>query len=94
MRDKWDEPGDNIYVWDFRSLETEGGLYLKDANAEGDSHPNKKFSKKAAPLFCRRVVDVIRGAGDTASKTGETKKEAADAGSARPPSTGDKPRVG
>ena len=30
---EWDEKGDNIFVWDFYELETEGGLYLKDKNA-------------------------------------------------------------
>ncbi len=71
VRRDWDQPGDNVYVWDFRELETEGGLYLKDAHAAGDSHPNEAFSRKVAPLFCRRVVDVIQGRGDTASLTGE-----------------------
>ena len=74
VRDTWDERGDNIYVWDFRALETEGGLYLKAAHASGDSHPNEKFSKVAAPLFCQRVVDVIRGSGDTGSITGKSEK--------------------
>jgi hypothetical protein len=75
VREKWDEPGDNIFVWDFRALETEGGLYLKDANAQGDSHPSEKFSKKAAPLFSQRVVDVIREEGDKGDITGENKKK-------------------
>ncbi len=77
VREKWDEPGDNIYIWDFRELETEGGLYLKTGYAQGDSHPNEKFSKQVAPLFCQRVVDVIRGAGDTGSVTGRGEKKAA-----------------
>ena len=71
----WDERGDKIYLWDFRALETEGGLFLKDAYAAGDSHPNEVFSKKVAPLFCRRVVDVIRGAGDKGSITGANERK-------------------
>lgn len=81
VRKTWDEPGDNIYLWDFRGLETEGGLYLKAANAAGDSHPNEKFSKQVAPLFCQRVADVIRGAGDAGSLTGKGME----------PTRGDKP---
>lgn len=73
VRRTWDEPGDNIFVWDFQSLETEGGLYLKGAYAAGDSHPNEKFAKQVAPLFCRRIVDVIAGAGDSAPITGKRK---------------------
>jgi len=61
----WDEPGDNIYLWDFNTLETEGGLYLPIKFSSGDSHPNEHFSQMAAPLFCQRVVDVINGSGDT-----------------------------
>jgi len=71
VRTEWDEKGDNIYVWDFYRLETEGDLYLKAACAQGDSHPNEAFSKRAAPLFCQRVVDVIEGRGDSASLTGQ-----------------------
>jgi hypothetical protein len=86
VREKWDEPGDNIYIWDFRALETEGGLYLKDAFAAGDSHPNETFSKKVAPLFSQRLVDVLRGAGDTAGITGESGKAAAGAKPGKPAS--------
>jgi len=71
VRTAWDEPGDNIFIWDFHTLETGGRLYLKTAHASGDSHPNETFSRRVAPLFGRRIVDVIRGAGDTASVTGE-----------------------
>lgn len=63
VRTSWDEKGDNIFLWDFYQLETEGGLYLKDEYANGprDSHPNEAFCRKAAPDFCRRIVDVIEG---------------------------------
>jgi len=71
VRKTWDRKGDNIYLWDFHRLQTEGGLYLKAAHASGDSHPNATFSKKVAPLLCRRIVDVIRGRGDKTGLTGE-----------------------
>jgi len=60
---EWDEKGDNIYIWDFYKLETEGGLYLKVeyAAAPDNSHPNETFSQKAAPLFAQRIVNVIQG---------------------------------
>jgi hypothetical protein len=61
----WDESDDNIYVWDFYSLETEGGLYLTTANGSSDSHPNATFAAAVAPQFCERVVKVIEGLGDT-----------------------------
>jgi hypothetical protein len=66
----WDQHGDNIYVWDFYSLETEGTLYLTPANASGDSHPNSTFAGRVAPYFVKRLVDVIEGRGDTGSLTG------------------------
>ena len=73
VRNDWDEPGDNIYVWDFYELETEGGLFLKKEYADGpaNSHPNKTFSKMAAACFCRRVIDVIEGRGDRSGVTGK-----------------------
>ena len=58
---EWDEKGDNIFVWDFYKYETEGGLYLLDKNAldPNNSHPNREFSAKVAPLFCQFIIDVI-----------------------------------
>ncbi len=73
VRETWDDPGDNIYVWDFWELETEGGLYLLDTHGSSttDSHPNSTFSTATAPLFAQRIVDVIEGNGDINSITGE-----------------------
>lgn len=70
----WDEPGDNIYVWDFYTLETEGGLYLKPEYSSGDAHPNEEFSRSVAPYLCQRIVDVVVGRGDTKSVTGTSGK--------------------
>lgn len=70
VKTSWDETGDNIYVWDFFALETDGGRYLTKAHGSGDSHPNEKFAAEVAPLFCQRLIDVIGGKGDTASITG------------------------
>jgi hypothetical protein len=72
VRDEWDEPGDNIFVWDFWQLETEGGLYLKGDYAadSNDSHPSSAFAATVAPYFCTRIIDVLRGNGDTGSLTG------------------------
>jgi hypothetical protein len=62
MINEWNEEKDNIYIWDFYKYETEGGLYLLDKNAldPNNSHPNKQFSAKIAPLFCQFVIDVIK----------------------------------
>jgi hypothetical protein len=66
VRRIWDQPGDNVYVWDFWQLETDGGRYLADANAAGggDSHPNARFAERVAPQFAQRLVDVVEGRGD------------------------------
>lgn len=73
VRNQWDEPDDNIYLWDFRQLETEGGLYMKDEYAVStvDSHPNATFSATVAPFLGQRIVDVIQGRGETGSRTGQ-----------------------
>jgi len=72
VKGSWDEKADNIFVWDFRTLETEGGLFLKPefASSVDDSHPNAAFSKNVAPSIGRRIVDVIEGRGDAASIAG------------------------
>lgn len=73
LKNEWDEPGDNIYVWDFFELETEGGLFLKKEYAQGqtNSHPSESFSRTVAPYLCQRVVDIIEGRGDRSSITGK-----------------------
>lgn len=71
VKNEWDEEGDNIYIWDFYELETEGGFYLRDEYASGDSHPNSLFSQRIAPYFCQRIVDVIEGRGDISSIEGK-----------------------
>jgi hypothetical protein len=62
LKNEWEQEGDNIYLWDFYELETEGGLYLKDEYAENanNSHPNKKFAERVAPIFAQKIVDVLK----------------------------------
>lgn len=74
VKDEWDEAGDNIFIWDFYELETEGGYFLKNEYAKGDTnaHPNSDFAKSVAPLLCNRIVDVIEGRGDSGNITGKS----------------------
>ncbi len=73
VKTAWDEPGDNIFLWDFYELQTAGGAYLKPeyASSPTDSHPTAEFGQKVAPLLGQRIVDIIGGKGDSASLTGE-----------------------
>ena len=73
VKAEWDEPGDNIFLWDFYELETEGGHYLKPEYASGpdDPHPTPDFGGRVAPLFGQRIMDVINGKGDSAALTGK-----------------------
>lgn len=61
VKNEWDTDDDNIYVWDFYGLQTEGGLYTKKENVAGvnDSHPSKSFAQRAAKLFCERIIEII-----------------------------------
>lgn len=72
VKTQWDEPGDNIFLWDFYELETAGGLYLRPEYAAGpdDAHPNDSFAQMAAPLLAQRLVNVLEGRGDSSSLTG------------------------
>lgn len=76
VRDEWDLPGDNIYIWDFYSLQTEGGLYFLDeyASSPTDSHPNEEFSSRVSNLLFKRIIDVIENEGTGTLLTGETIK--------------------
>ena len=69
----WDEKDDNIFLWDFRELQIERGLFFKNeyAVSTNDSHPNSQFSKTVAPYFCKRIVEVTEGRGDITSLTGK-----------------------
>jgi hypothetical protein len=69
----WDIKGDNIFLWDFRQLQVEDGLYFQNkyAVSDNDSHPNSKFSGTVALNLCRRIVDVIEGRADSGNLTGK-----------------------
>ncbi len=73
VKNTWDESGDNIFIWDFFDLETEGGTTLKDAYAAGagNSHPNSAFNSTVAPYLGQRIVDVLEGRGDTGDIKGQ-----------------------
>ena len=75
VRNDWDTENDNIFLWDFYELETEGGLYLKEEYAvnSGNPHPNGKFAARVAPLFCQRIVDIIETKGEKTTLTGVKK---------------------
>jgi hypothetical protein len=75
VKSNWDQPGDNIYLWDFYQLETDGGLYLKDDYARNseNSHPNPGFTSMVAPLLSQRIVDVIETNGQNTTLTGNKK---------------------
>jgi hypothetical protein len=76
VTDEWDLPEDNIYLWDLRSLQTEGGLYFREeyAVSADDSHPNTEFAGKAANLLFSRIIDVIEHNGTVTLLTGELKQ--------------------
>ncbi len=73
VTDQWDLPGDNIYLWDFYTLQTEGGLYFKDeyAASPNDSHPNDDFAHRVVELLFNRIIDVIENNGQGTHLTGE-----------------------
>ena len=62
VKDKWCTDSDNISVWDFYEVETDGGLFLKDEYSAkpGNSHPNEQFCRKAAPLLCEAIVSAVQ----------------------------------
>jgi len=73
VKQEWDQPGDNIFIWDLYELETEVGLYLKEEYAESpvNSHPNTEFASRIVKLLFNRITDVIDNEGNTTSLKGE-----------------------
>ena len=73
--EEWDQRDDNIYIWDFFRLQTEGGIYFKDTFAQSvdDSHPNKFFSARASDLLFNRIIDILKTNGSQTALTGENK---------------------
>jgi hypothetical protein len=74
---EWDLPNDNIYLWDFYSLQTEGQLYFQEkfSQSETNSHPNAVFSDFAARLLFNRIIDVIESGGSNTELTGSIRKK-------------------
>jgi len=73
--DEWDLPDDNIFVWDFYRLQTEGQLYFqqKFSSSPENAHPSPAFAHSAAKLFFQRLVDVIELNGTATSLIGTAK---------------------
>jgi len=74
--EEWDVENDNIFIWDFYSLQTEGGLYFKNeyAVSPADSHPNKDFAGRVVPLLFNRIIDVLENEGKSTKVNGEQKQ--------------------
>ncbi|MCG8696601.1 MAG: hypothetical protein MI922_00995 [Bacteroidales bacterium] len=62
MMEEWDEPNDNIFIWDFRTIGTEGGLFLKPEYAAGnnDPHPNDVLAEKASKIFAEKIIELVK----------------------------------
>lgn len=73
VKSDWDETRDNIFLWDFYELETEGSLYMQEGygSGPGNSHPSPEFCKTVAPLLAQRIIDVLEGRGDSTSVRGD-----------------------
>ncbi|MBE9510639.1 MAG: hypothetical protein IMY71_07165 [Bacteroidetes bacterium] len=70
---EWDLPDDNIFIWDFFYLQTNGEFYFKDNYAQSinNSHPNEDFSGYASGLLFNRIIDVIDYNGSNTTLIGE-----------------------
>jgi hypothetical protein len=61
LEEDWDEENDNIFIFDFLAIETEGDLYLKPEFATNniDSHPNRLLSSIAARELVKRIHEIL-----------------------------------
>lgn len=74
VKEDWDTPNDNIFIWDLYKLQTEEGIFLKNEYAVSlnDSHPNEQFATRVARLLFNRIIDVIENNGTKTTVTGES----------------------
>lgn len=73
VKNEWDIPNDNIYIWDLYELQTEGSLYFIDKYSEspGNSHPNTAFARELGNLLFNRIIDIIETDGTKTDLTCE-----------------------
>lgn len=72
VREDWDVKGDNIYVFDYWSLASDGTFLRADyAAGPTDSHPSQALAQRAAKALAARITDVGLGQGDSRPSTGE-----------------------
>lgn len=64
VKGTWDEPGDNIHLWDFNMLETGGGTWFVNYSNPTGAHPGKPFNQCAAQILVDRIMAVAHGWGD------------------------------
>ena len=69
---EWDEADDNIYLWDFYGLQTQGELFFNEefAVSPDNPHPNSPFAARAARLLYQRIVDVVETNGAATTLVG------------------------
>lgn len=70
VKNTWDRPNDDVFLFDFFELESGGGDSLLPEYDTGDGYPNAACSAMVAPKFCQRVIDVTQGLGDQRPLTG------------------------
>lgn len=72
---EWDQPGDNIYIWDLYNIQTQGELYFQEKNAfsANNSHIKESFAAQLAILLFNRIIDVIKTDGSETNLSGKPK---------------------
>jgi hypothetical protein len=76
VTNEWDQPNDNIFIWDFYSLQVNEGIYFPDSSAlsESDSHPGVEFATYSGALLVNRIIDIANNNGVNTSKNGKAYK--------------------
>lgn len=74
VKNEWDTPDDNIFIWDLYGLQTEGSIYLNEkfAQSTDDSHPNATFANEACNLLFNRIIDIIENDGNKTLLNGQS----------------------
>lgn len=70
---EWDQPGDNIYIWDLYNIQTQGELYFKEEKAfsPNNSHLHESSAAQLSILLFNRIIDIITSEGSKTSLSGQ-----------------------
>lgn len=71
MKTTWDQPGDNVFIFDVRDYLAGADGYLKAQYFSNDEHPSATANRVIAQRLVNRIRNVVEGRGDQTPMSGQ-----------------------